>query len=279
MEAAAAALDATRALVLGAFAARGGGHDDGANSTVSWLRGHLWVPAARRVRVARALPMLPLVAAAMGRGEISHAHTEVITGLARGGSEAPPRALTPFEDQLVAAAGATDPTTLFALTPHLREQLNDRPRRRERRRRRRRDPAPDQVERNRFTAVTGWRGRVHLDGDLDPVGGAELLAALRGRTGAVRREPAPGRDDRDPAPRRRAALADPPRRRWVRRCRWVGGEQRARGRRPHLVLTADLATVLGHAGAPAARTAGGAALATEALARLVCNPFVTGSTT
>jgi hypothetical protein len=60
---------------------------------------------------------------------------------------------------------------------------------------------------------------------------------------------------------------------------WVGGEQRARGRRPHLVLTADLATVLGHAGAPAARTAGGAALATEALARLVCNPFVTGSTT
>ena len=26
----------------------------------------------------------------------------------------------------------------------------------------------------------GWRGRVHLNGDLDPVGGAELLAALAG---------------------------------------------------------------------------------------------------
>ena len=110
MEAAAAAPDATRALVLGAFDARGGGHDDGANTTVSWLRGPLPVSLdARRVRVARALPMLPLVAAALG-GEISHSHAEVITGLARGGAEAPPRALTPFEDQLVAAAPGPDPT-------------------------------------------------------------------------------------------------------------------------------------------------------------------------
>ena len=49
----------------------------------------------------------------------------------------------------------------------------------------------------------------------------------------------------------------------------------ARGRRPHLIITADLGAVLGHAGAPTARTAGGAALATDALARLVCDPVVT----
>ena len=156
MEAAAAALDATRALVLGAFDARGGGHDDGANSTVSWLRGHLRVSpgeAARRVRVAGALPTLPLVAAALGRGEISHAHAEVITGLARGGSEAPPRA-------------------------------------------------------RRAAALLSLIRRVA--GESGGSGGS-------------------------------------------------GGEPRARGRRPLLVITADLATVLGHAGAPAARTAGGAA--------------------
>ncbi len=288
LEVAAASVDATRARVLGAFDARAGGAADGAASTVSWLRGHLRVSAreaAVRVRVARALPVLPLVAEALAEGQISHAHAGVITGLARGGSEAGPQALAPIEEQLVAAARVTDPGTLFARTAHLREQLTDRAY----------DdaaaaadargaPRPDPVERNRFTAVTGWRGRVHLDGDLDPVGGAELIAALAREEQALFHA-STHRAGMTATQRRAAALIS-----LIRRATaaWgtgaaggtgesggTGGAATSRGRRPQLVITADVGAVLGQVGAPAARTADGAALAKAALERLVCDPVVT----
>ncbi len=273
LEVAAAALAATRAAVLEAFDARGGGAEDGAASTVSWLRGQLHLSArdaARQVRVARGLPALPLVAAALANGQISHAHAEVITGLARGGSQAPPEALSPIEQALVDAARATDPTRLQAATAHLREQLTDRAHdMADDAADRNGTPRPDPAEWNRCTAGSGWRGRVHLEANLDPVSGAELLAALSNEEQAL--FAASAHRDAMTATRRRAeALMS-----LIRRAICDPKTPRARGKRPQLIITADLGAVLGRPGAPAARTPGGAALAKTALARLVCDPLIT----
>jgi len=273
LEAAASHLDATRAAVLGAFDALAGGADDGSRSTVSWLRGHLNVSlndAGRRVRVARALPVLPLVAAALTAGEISHGHAEVITGLARGGNEAPPEALSPIEEMLVEAAKVTDPTRLFNATAHLREQLTDRAHDKANDDADRNgEPRPDPVDRNRFTAVTSLNGRVHLDGDLDPVNGAELIAAVAAEEQRLFRN-STHRDGMTATQRRAAALMA-----LIRRASAAPGAPKSHGQAPHLMIIADLAAVLGHPGAPAARTQTGAALAKEALSRLVCDPIVT----
>jgi len=229
---------------------------DGAPSAASWLRtaAHLSPNAAsEHVRVARQLDRLPDTAGALDAGELGFQHCQVITRMLE---DAGPDVVREAEPALLQAARRADPYRLAIATRHLRHAF---------------DPegcagdARRAHERRRLHLSESLDGLFLLDGTLDAEGGATLRTALDAVMG-----PPAGDDVRTPAQRRADALVD------LARRQLDGGELPVRGgQRPHLTLTADLATLAKLPGSPAADLDWGQPVPSETARRLACDAIVT----
>jgi uncharacterized protein DUF222/HNH endonuclease len=218
--------DADRARALAELERRRSHLADGHLSTAAWLadrHGLSQADSATRVRVARAVEHMPLVAAALSRGEISSAAVDALTRV----RDDAPEAFSRAESRLLERARHL---------PHrdLRTEL-DEWRRRVDAEAAERDEA-ERLARRRFGAILEPEGMVRADGELDPENGQYLITALRAKVDAWARSLID--DARTPAQRRADALGEI--------CReWLDLAERPTigGERPHVVVTIDLETL------------------------------------
>jgi hypothetical protein len=238
--------------------AAGAEHGVQAPSTASWLRHRLRMSptaAASLVRTARALYRGPLTATgqALIEGTISPAHAQV---LAAGTHDLPGHRAAAAEPVLLAVARRLDPPRLRRVITHLRfaadpegaDTLAER----------------QQQQRGLWVSPT-WEGMVAVNGLLEPEAGQTLLAALDPLA-----RPANADDDRSGGQRRADALAE-----LARRTLESGRLPQSGGVRPQLLVTVDLASLLGHPGGLGGDTDGVGPLDPETCRRLACDGAVT----
>ena len=223
-----------------------------AYSTASWLRHRVRLSpnaASEQVRVARQIDRHPTASRAFAVGELGFQHTQIITRVL---DEAPAEVTAEAEPALVEVAHQVDPHRLGMLARHLRHTyapeavLQD---------------AVDNRERQRLYLSESMDGLYFLDGVLDTEGGALLCTALDALMGPLSRD-----DNRSAAWHRAEALKD-----LVRR-QMDGGElPQVGGQRPHITLTADLATLAKLPGSRAADLDWGQPVPAETLRRIACD--------
>jgi hypothetical protein len=211
------------------------GTDQGipAESTAGWLRNRNrmgYTDAHRRVRVARALHRGPLAgtAQALAAGEISYAHAVALT---RATQELPSQTVAAAEPVLLEAARRLDPPGLRKVVGHLCEVADP-------------DTAEQQTqrrhERRGLWVTPTFEGMVAIDGLLDPEAGETLVTALEPLA-----RPTVADDERSAAQRNADALTE------LARRQLEGGRlPQAGGVRPQVVVTVDLASLLGQPGLP-----------------------------
>ena len=225
-------------------------------SAASWLRNEARLSpgaASEQVRVARQLDRLPQVSRAFADGELGFQHAAVIT---RTVEDASAEVIGEAEPSLVQVAQRVDPFRLASLTRHLRHTF-----------------APEACleeanrafERRRLHLSQSLDGVYFIEGVLDTECGATLQTALD----AIMGPPAPG-DQRRPVQRRADAIGD-----LARRHLDAGELPQKGGVRPHLTLTADLATLARLAGSRAADMDWGQPVPAETLRRIACDASVT----
>src|SRR3954452_9966349 len=245
--------------------ARGTAAAQGATGTGAWLRekfnlGH--GEAHRRVKLGKALDAdHPEVAAALAAGTISEAHAQVIATAMRQlpkDLDAATRKVT--EEQLLGLAATLDPDALRKFGAHLREVLDpDGTEPRER----------DAVSQRTLSFTDRGDGTQRISGILDTLAAATLKAGIDPL--AAPRPAADGtQDPRTPGRRRADALMD-----LVEQALRHGALPKARGARPHLIITAGLDTLMKLKGAPPATTASGETVSAETLRRIACDAGVT----
>ena len=164
------------------------------------------------------------------------------------------------EEQLLDLATCLDPDELRKFGKHLREYLDpDGVEPRER----------DAVAQRTLSFTDRGDGTQRISGILDDLAAAKLKAGIDPL--AAPRPAADGTPDPRSAGRRRAeALMD-----LVEQGLRHGRLPTARGARPHLIITADLATLLGLKGAPLATTASGETVSAELLRKIACDAGIT----
>jgi hypothetical protein len=228
----------------------------GARSAASWLRGRLRLSgpaAAERVRVARALDELPQTARAFAAGEIGHQHCAVVT---RTIDEVGIELARDAEPIVLEAARQVDPGRLRIVTKRLQHCVNQDGFLRD---------AQRMHERRGLWLNQTLDGVFVLEGTLDPEGGALLRTALNALSGPPRQG-----DERSPAQRRADAVVE------LARRQLDGGRlPEVGGQKPHLVVTADLATARGEAGCGPGELAWGGLISQKTLERLMCDCLVT----
>jgi hypothetical protein len=247
-------LESVRAKAVAEVEARRSFAADGFLSATSWLvdrTGVVAADAARHVRLARALPEMPLAGTALGEGEISVAAATMLAAAREADAEAFDRC----EEALVDAARALPARDLRRAIDHWLQFVDV-------------DAGGDVAER-RFQrrglfVSTTIDGMVRLDGDLDPETGQTVMTALRSIVDVGSR--GDDEDARRPAQRRADALGEICR-------RYLDSADRpfVAGERPHVTVTVDLAAL--------ERRAGGAAfedgpLTPDAARRLACDAAV-----
>ncbi len=205
-----------------------------------------------RVEVARALPEMPLTREAFGEGAVSEARVRLLTRA----RETAPEAFGRDEPVLVAHACTLSTGAFPQAVQGWQQQAHP-------------EGAAGLAERlyqrRRLHISPSWEGMVHLDGDLDPESGTTVMTALASLTDHQNLDPT---DPRTPAQRRADALTEICRRHLDASDRpSVGGE------RPHLTVTADLATLERRAG-HLAHTDGGP-ISPEDARRLACDAQIT----
>jgi Domain of unknown function (DUF222)/HNH endonuclease len=227
-----------------------------AHSTAAWLRQHVRLApnaASEQVRVARQLDQAGEAGRAFAAGEVGFAHAQVITRLLE---EAPAEVAREAEPSLVEVAQRVDAHRLGLLTRHLRHTF-----------------APEAVldqarhnhERRRLHLSESMDGVYYLEGVLDTETGALLRTSLDAVMGPPARD-----DERSPAQRRHDGLGD------LLRQRLDSGElPTVGGQRPHLTLTADVATLARLPGSRAADMDWGQPVPAETLRRIACDASVT----
>jgi hypothetical protein len=236
------------------------GADQGipAESTAGWLRnrtrmGH--TDAHQRVRVARALHRGPLggTAQALAAGELSYPHAAALT---RATQDLPPATTAAAEPVLLEAARQLDPPRLRKVVGHLVEVA---------------DPAAAdaraqrQYDRRGLWVAPTFDGMVAIDGLLDPEAGETLLTALEPLA-----RPTTAEDDRTAAQRNADALTE------LARRQLEGGRlPQTGGVRPQVVVTVDLASLLGQPGLPGAEGGLVGPLPAETARRLACDATLT----
>ncbi|MDP9428642.1 MAG: HNH endonuclease [Actinomycetota bacterium] len=237
---------------------------DGAVSMKGWLRGSCRLAPAEAtaiVSTGRRLEQLPETAAAFATGEITAAHARVIT-----------RAMTPGRVAKAADAGIDLAETDRILADLARQTAPHETARGVARWVAGVDPdgALDEAAdvRRRFTMASGLDGRVHLRGDLDPVGGEYLHTALAALMNGDR----PARDTRSHAERQADALVA-----LARGALDSGSLPDVRGERPHVRVTIDWQALCAERGVPG--VAGGelgwaGPITPETARRLACDASV-----
>jgi hypothetical protein len=240
---------------LARFANLQGYAEDGAVTLVQWLRwkcrltpGH----AFERAQVARLLPTLPLAEAALANGEIGYDHAAV---LARSSDEVGAEAAAKAEPDLVDWARKLDPARLRLVARHLRHCVN-----------------PDGVlkeanqayDRRALHLSQMLDGVFRIDGILDPEGGATLQTALNALMA-----PELAGESRRPAERRADALVE------LAHQRLATGElPDVGGLRPHLTVTAPLATLRREPESPAGELQWSDPIPAESVRRLACDASI-----
>jgi Domain of unknown function (DUF222) len=229
-----------------------------AESTAGWLRqrtrmGH--PDAHQRVRVARALHRGPLAgtAQALAEGEVSYQHAAALT---RATQALPPATTAAAEPVLLEAARRLDPPTLRKVVGHLVEVADP-------------DTAHEQTlrrhERRGLWVAPTFEGMVAIDGLLNPEAGETLLTALEPLA-----RPTVAEDERTAAQRNADALTE------LARRQLEGGRlPQAGGVRPQVVVTVDLASLLGQAGLPGGEGGWVGPLPVKTARRLACDATVT----
>jgi hypothetical protein len=176
--------------------------------------------------------------------------------LAAGTQELPTHRAVAAEPVLLDAARRLDPPRLrraithlrFAADPESADTLSER----------------QQQQRGLWVSST-WEGMVAVNGLLDPEAGQTLLAALDPLA-----RPANADDDRSGGQRRADALTE-----LARRTLESGRLPQSGGVRPQLLVTVDLASLLGHPGGLGGDTDGVGPLDPETCRRLACDGAVT----
>jgi Domain of unknown function (DUF222)/HNH endonuclease len=221
-------------------------------STAAWVRSELHLsPAAasRDVHLARDLAdVLPVTRVAMDDGDLSPAHARVIASL-RGSISAD--ALEAAEPHVVDYARQCTPNELRAVATHVRHSY-----------------APDKVvrderddyERRRFDGSTTIGGMGVGSYTLHPVGQETLMTAIHALS-----RPTPG-DSRTATQRRADALIT-----MAEIAMRSGDLPVTGGVRPHVTVTASLATLTGQAGSVAADYQFGASSSAEWARRIACD--------
>jgi hypothetical protein len=246
-------LDAERARAIADIEDRRTYAVDGFVSTTAWLSQRFGIAgsaAAQQVRLARALPRMPVTRAALADGAIS----TVAALLLVDAREADPAQFGPAEATLVEAGRTLPVRDLRRAVDHWK-QLADAARED--------DVARRRFERRGLFVSATMDGMVRLDGDLDPETGQTVLTAVRSMVDATSR--GADDDDRRPAQRRADALGEICR-------RYLDSADRAvvAGERPHVTLTVDLAAMRRGAVGSAEFTDTGL-VTTEAVRRLGCD--------
>jgi uncharacterized protein DUF222/HNH endonuclease len=227
-------------------------------STAAWLRARTrmgYPDAHQRVRVARALHRGPLpgTAQALATGELSYAHAAALT---RATQALPAATVAQAEPVLLEAARRLDPPRLRKVVGHLCEVADP-------------DAAEQQAQRRHdrrglWVAPT-FEGMVAVDGLLDPEAGETLLTALEPLA-----RPSTADDERSAAQRRADALTE------LARRQLEGGRlPQSGGVRPQVVVTVDLASLLGRPGLPGGEGGSVGPLPVETARRLACDAAVT----
>jgi hypothetical protein len=238
--------------------AAGAEDDTQALSTTSWLRNQLRLGAGaarQAVGTARAVFRGPLAgtARALAAGELSAAHAAV---LAAGTAELPAHTTVEAEPVLLEAARRLDPRRLRRVLAHLRAVA---------------DPDAADAEQQRrhdrrgLWLASTWEGMLAIQGLLDPEAGQTLLAALEPLA-----RPAEAEDGRSGWQRNADALAE-----LARRSLEAGWLPRTGGVRPQLLVTVDLATLLGHDSSLGGELGWTGSVGAEATRRLACDADLT----
>jgi Domain of unknown function (DUF222)/HNH endonuclease len=239
----------------GAAGAEVGGQ---APSTAGWLRGRLragYPQAHRWVQTARALFRGPLAATAQAltTGELSPSHAAV---LAAGTADLPAATTADAEPVLLELAGRLAYPTLRKVVAHLREVADP-------------DGADARVQqqhqRRGLWVSPTLAGMVAVDGLLEAAAGETLLAALDPLA-----RPTGAEDDRSGSQRRADALAE-----LARRNLEAGRLPHSGGVRPQVIVTVDLASLLGQPGSPGGTGAWTGPLPAETARRLACDATLT----
>jgi len=186
-------LDAVLAERIGSFDLRDLSEADAVRSTLSWLRvfGRMSESAASGwLGRARLLRELPLVAAAAKAGAVSSEHLAPVRRLVK---EIGIAAVAEFDEALATVAGGGDPRQVGVACARIHAYVDPdgRPP----------DPAADFERRELSLRPVG--SMLHLQGRLDPEGGAALTAAID----ALMRPPGP-EEERTATQRRADALVD-----------------------------------------------------------------------
>jgi hypothetical protein len=235
---------------------------DGLRSMASWLRGHCRLSgsaAGQAVRNGRALEQLPALAAAASQGRVSGEQVAVIgpvvtpENLAR--AERAGAEVAGVVAALVAVAVTRPHAELAAVVAHYLARLDPD------------GPEPDPTEQRSLTVVKHADGSLSLRGELDPVGGEKVQAALESICQANR----PAGDERTRAQRLADAFVQ-----LVDNQLAFGHLPQTRTVKPQLLLTVGIADLLDPALGPAAAEAGFGATLSAARARwAACDPQVT----
>jgi hypothetical protein len=237
---------------------------DGAVSMKAWLRGTCRMApgeATAMVSTGRRLERLPATAEAFAAGELTATHARVIT-----------RPMTPARVAKAAEAGIDPAETDEILARLGRETTPEETARAVARWVAGVDPdgALDDAAdvRRRFSMATGLDGRVHLRGELDPVGGEYLHTALSALMNGDR----PAGDERGHAERQGDALVA------LARGALDGGTlPDVRGERPHVRVTVDwqtLSAARGSAGVAGGELGWAGPITPETARRLACDSSV-----
>ena len=222
-------LDAAQLDLLRAVDARKIHMREGAVTMVAWLRLRTRIDhraAFRFSQAARLLPRFPALAGRLAGGEISLAHVFAVTDRAK------PRrvdGLTEYDDTLAQLATTNPPTDVRRAVKRIVDLLDA-------------DgsgvpPLPDGPDPRRgLTLTEGINGLGDLRATLDPVTREGLMALLD----ALDEPDAPGGLTRSPEQRRHDAFA-----KLVTKALGIRDLPTVQGARPHVLLTVDLAALLG----------------------------------
>ncbi|TMC68274.1 MAG: DUF222 domain-containing protein [Chloroflexi bacterium] len=241
---------------LDLFARRQGFLAFGFVSLISWLRRACRLMpgvAVQHAEVARNLASLPQTSTALAAGEIGFHHAAVI---AHSVTEVGAEAVVRHEPALLEAAQNHDPRNLRHVTNVIRYCE---------------DPdgtlaeANDDYKRRYLHLSQSWHGMFYIEGRLDAEGGAVLQTALN----ALEEEWFVG-DERTGIQRRADALVELARQRLD-----VGTLPEVGGQKPHLAVTASVATLKKEPGAPPADLEWSQPITADAARRVACDCAMT----